>query len=837
MDLLDASGWLTWAYSYNMGRFQFDAGQAQTTEYQAMALRIAQWKLYREDARDTFSLTSDAMTSYMTVAALVLTSTVASYQDWDSSYPVNPVWMKRFWVNSMMECMVYASLCLWFSMHGCVLAQTGCVKALTQAIRIPLPTRSELEASQWKVEQYEANPSQWVSGFGNPWQDAAGSPSGSETPVKPTKKRGRKDMEMLRDEHGGGPGRLATSDSAHIELLRRMSAAHAGFDAYARVSLSVSAHQFVLGIIYHVMGHQMVSHRDNQGIVLPSMMMVVTILIILFKLDLYVQKTSMRLLTYVTFFGPVFFFWAVKSWNSLHDPVMPQSRDLSFMQYVTEAMIYAALIVNPKIPMILSSLCHLTGCLIVLWHAYPSPGILQLPTQWRVARHLDIFGWLAKSKDTPSHNIVTAEGDAVLGDTHIAEEHVGSELTPSHFAETLSADPSGSAPATGRPMGTSEVAAVPRRPGSHVSSSSLPWRYFLRIGIFESVTWVATIIWTFFLPGATHGMNNLRAQTVGVQWPKGLSTPVALACSGTMMVLTDGLNLFASVGVSVLHEPLQMREKEWQQESPPSLLRPFHVPLPKDEAIAHAVTSSSWKGFAVVNERVLLKLGQGGRTILELPISLILPRERGGSDVPMPSVNTEGPRCWTVGSLLGGSLHAIAVARDKNSCNGVQREGAVADSHAWSGLYGATERGDVVLFCRKETMTNNGCFELQPQHVVISAGSSRGRADELIGMQADGTGLLWILALAPGGPAHTTHARTELVAWSTLNGAHNGSWVVPRHGRGWVHGVCVASDGKKVVLASKTENSAYAASTGLVSNKVRSDSAPWGQTYLWSLHL
>mmetsp|Transcript_104875 Transcript_104875/g.327037 ORF Transcript_104875/g.327037 Transcript_104875/m.327037 type:complete len:104 (+) Transcript_104875:59-370(+) len=60
------------AYTYNQGRYEFDAGQSQLTAHQLMNFRLAQWNLFREDIRDLFTLTTSHMSTYMVVGTLFL---------------------------------------------------------------------------------------------------------------------------------------------------------------------------------------------------------------------------------------------------------------------------------------------------------------------------------------------------------------------------------------------------------------------------------------------------------------------------------------------------------------------------------------------------------------------------------------------------------------------------------------------------------------------------------------------------------------------------------------------------------------------------------------------
>ena len=71
-------------------------------------------------------------------------------------------------------------------------------------------------------------------------------------------------LALYHREDDGGPGRSAALYS-HFWMLRRVQRGYACFDAYARISLAVSAQQLVLVESYFALGHFMLKSEGLPG--------------------------------------------------------------------------------------------------------------------------------------------------------------------------------------------------------------------------------------------------------------------------------------------------------------------------------------------------------------------------------------------------------------------------------------------------------------------------------------------------------------------------------------------------------------------------------------------
>eukprot|EP00927_Polykrikos_kofoidii_P040663 TRINITY_DN3470_c0_g1_i2.p1 TRINITY_DN3470_c0_g1~~TRINITY_DN3470_c0_g1_i2.p1 ORF type:complete len:1063 (+),score=135.04 TRINITY_DN3470_c0_g1_i2:105-3191(+) len=422
------------AYAYNMNRFQFDAGQQQSSRHQSMNLRITQWQIFREDVRDLFQLTTANMSTYMVVGTLFFSVGMSYLSASVKDFPTDPSWTLVFWGNSLLTSLAYGLLAVWLSMHGAIAAHSAGVKVLTQAIRVPIPTTAELEDARGRLHNYESDPRRFLQlpdflGADSAGEDeelrrkrsqmevslmsssprytksVASMASGSAQVQHPassgvghmvegdstfashtsepmigaaqTAQTQELAAEMLRDKDWGGPGRGAAFDS-HIRLFRQMYLTYACYDAYARIALSAAVHELLLGCAYLVVAHSMCKRgHENPMFMWSALVFVSVTTIVLFKLDLYVEKARIRR-TYVGLCG-----------GPLTVGIAAQLSSLRAREQLTWL---PADVVD--IIVVLSSLLHLSWSVLLMLEAKPMVGEFRVPLSWRSVRYLDIFGWM-----------------------------------------------------------------------------------------------------------------------------------------------------------------------------------------------------------------------------------------------------------------------------------------------------------------------------------------------------------------------------------------------------------------------------------------------------------
>eukprot|EP00927_Polykrikos_kofoidii_P016829 TRINITY_DN17631_c0_g1_i1.p1 TRINITY_DN17631_c0_g1~~TRINITY_DN17631_c0_g1_i1.p1 ORF type:complete len:1005 (+),score=134.83 TRINITY_DN17631_c0_g1_i1:71-3016(+) len=158
-------GGVAGAYVYNMQKFKFDATQHQKTVHQEMNLRIAQWKMFREDVRDLFRLFTEALHHYMVVGMLTYSISIfAMHHGAVLSFPhlLQAGNTMSFPLICTLAGIGFAILSTWLSMYGALASHSWSNKLLTQAIRVPIPTLAELEAAEANLALYEQDPSQYL---------------------------------------------------------------------------------------------------------------------------------------------------------------------------------------------------------------------------------------------------------------------------------------------------------------------------------------------------------------------------------------------------------------------------------------------------------------------------------------------------------------------------------------------------------------------------------------------------------------------------------------------------------------------------------------------------
>eukprot|EP00927_Polykrikos_kofoidii_P043613 TRINITY_DN37698_c0_g1_i1.p1 TRINITY_DN37698_c0_g1~~TRINITY_DN37698_c0_g1_i1.p1 ORF type:complete len:851 (+),score=83.22 TRINITY_DN37698_c0_g1_i1:337-2889(+) len=836
-------------YSYNMGRFQFDSNQAQNSEFQQIHMRIARWSQYREDVRDVFQLTCDALGKYMVIGSLILGATVYDFKQFYVQFPVHPIWIRRFWGACVYEAMAYAVLTIWFSIHGGVLAQTSCVKALTRGIRIPFPSRSELEGSQRRIEQYESD---LHSSTQVPWlQGARSDERPSHGTAKVTGEEEAVFATLMHDDSNGGSGESAKATSSHIKFLKQVHKGHASFDAYARVSLSISVQKLLTSLFYRIAGYTIVSRHVNTFSTVSSAAAICLLIIILYKLDLYIPSRRIRVLIVMTCCGPSFIVIAVALWFYEKDSSIPVSFNLDVIGL-------GEVSVSSTVAVVLAALAHACGSIVVLVESFPS-GVLHLPSSWRLSQYLDIFGW---NNGGSEEDMISAGARQQRCRQPSFGRSNSIELSSVGGSEDMSthSSPFTSAPADSvvqeRVVSRSSSSSVPGRSKMSPKSSALPWKYFSYLTYFQLSNWIATIGWVvFWVPnGCTDpGLINIEAQALSLQWPRRLSSPIALGCSESLIVLTDGSDFYVSEMISSRRMSKQAHGSVLQPDAPSSGLRLLKVALPKNALISLAGFTSSRNASFVVGKRVLLFLENGGRSVFEVPFpsdGLSGDAAPSASSASSSSVGREKSLRWTVSPSLGTTLRAIAAVWDDSACHssaagkdesspGLQPSVAGFAGIFWSGVYGATDSGDVILLCRKDAnaASATGRVELQPRHVVVPAWSFGRRVHEFIGMHDDGAGMLWILALVSDLGANETDKRAELSAWIIADGLRNGSWAIRQQGHQWISGICGLLNGEGVLAAAKLQNFANVAGVSAGSGGVSLDSGSRCRSALWRLRV
>ena len=141
-------------FSYNRESFKFNAEIHQQDLFQRQKMRVRSVVLYREDLRDLFGLTIGRMDTYMIVNVLFMGICGEMYYKGRS--PSNaPHWVFWLWSGSLSSAMFYLLLSLWLALHASVDAQTFMTRSLTQWLRLPVPSKREIDEATLHAEDFE----------------------------------------------------------------------------------------------------------------------------------------------------------------------------------------------------------------------------------------------------------------------------------------------------------------------------------------------------------------------------------------------------------------------------------------------------------------------------------------------------------------------------------------------------------------------------------------------------------------------------------------------------------------------------------------------------------
>lgn len=423
----------TTAYNYNLSRFQFDAGQRQISCHQLQNSRIAMWNLFREDIRDLFGITTSNMNTYMVLATLFLGFVVEIILAGVKDFPEEPPWLFPLFCNSMICSLCFGVLSIWLAMHGTIAAHVASVKVLTQVVRPPIPNAKDVQAVAHNLERFEAAAPSTMFRIPNffRWQDAMAE---MQQPDLQSTQEGTP-MQNMRPQNaafvsGGnvvaehavqayptedvGPSALLLD---HVQLFRELQRTYLGFEAYSRVSLLVCAHQLLMSFAYFCLAHLFAtrstltqSGRHAEVTAWICVVCVSFVSLLLFKLDLYVDKTTMRGLKLVMFSGPLIACMAVSCWSREVINLKNQKSNPT-LRMVTHIFV------------VVSYLVHLGFEALIQWAARPH-GDASLPISFRSVQYTDVFGWWYSCQSRQESALMLHEGDSPSsGDDQSIDDH------------------------------------------------------------------------------------------------------------------------------------------------------------------------------------------------------------------------------------------------------------------------------------------------------------------------------------------------------------------------------------------------------------------------------
>eukprot|EP00403_Amphidinium_massartii_P022959 CAMPEP_0178392872 /NCGR_PEP_ID=MMETSP0689_2-20121128/11900_1 /TAXON_ID=160604 /ORGANISM="Amphidinium massartii, Strain CS-259" /LENGTH=836 /DNA_ID=CAMNT_0020013455 /DNA_START=24 /DNA_END=2532 /DNA_ORIENTATION=- len=786
------AGTVATIYTYNLGRFQFDANQAQNSAHQSQNMRLAQWSLFREDVRDLFGLTANNMTTYMVVGTLIVSCAMNFIWNGYKDYPSEPAWLLVIWNNTVFVCITFGLLSVWLALHGAISSNSACAKILTQAVRPPIPTLSEVAQVRAAQELYEAG------GVGAFLQvpiihtymkrvrevsRQAFSGSGRRRRFEGRSQRSHiqrsvsvlpRVQEVLSDQDGG-PGQSAVN-SSHFWLLRQVQRSYACYDAYARISLSVSASQLLLVDAYYALGHFM---SKSQGWPSPvqntagawlAVGAAVFASVVIFRLDLFVRKPELRLIHSAIIAGPLVVCIATH--------LACVRTDFGRGGFKPSEQLIPALL--PWALAILSCLLHAGWLLVVRWISEPAGQKDGLPLNFRSAHYLNVFGWHFSMGLGDSSGLFTV-----------------CETPPDFSSENArfvseSSFPRGVTPDDG---GLARIAAEPfevlsERPDLKYKARAMPWKYFSVTCFALTGMWAISIVVILFDPTYRESKMAPREKysrsawkRLNVTFPHAYFRPFALGCSTLTRTMAIGD-----------HFQIYLNEL-------PSDVKSFNR-INDTTSLRASDFNNSWKGLGVVDwkrntSNESLRTLRGSRSGMWRQNYHALSEDEGypeaifiledsGQIVEEHDIRRDvprrRPRHWEISIALTHLVEAIEPVGGHlaEACRTCEEGSSECAWRGW-GIFAATDRGHVILLC--PTIFEERLV-LEPIHVVASlqrrrsapwvvADTASAERQKIIGVHVDSAReILWLMAARADGVA-------EVRAWALQGGELHRQWDLP----------------------------------------------------------
>jgi len=260
-------------FQYNRENFLEDRLQRQEAELFIMKYKIEQADQWRSDIRNLVSLTVFKMATYLLVLTLLLGGVIILFCE--GRVPTwTPHWMMVGFCLGAGGALAFLLLSIWFAMHAAICAQAFRVRLLTQMVRLPIPSFQELEAVRTYGSEFEKLGAKQM--FRVPWimgkqenllnhEGQAPADHDFEDEIPRNLIGGSRTADPWGKERRGdsvqGLGCPTGRDVAslrHIKLVRQAAGLYLSYDAFARVCMSVSVHQFCFALDYYIIAMNIV---------------------------------------------------------------------------------------------------------------------------------------------------------------------------------------------------------------------------------------------------------------------------------------------------------------------------------------------------------------------------------------------------------------------------------------------------------------------------------------------------------------------------------------------------------------------------------------------------
>lgn len=383
-------------FGYNRENYFFDGEQRIKREYQGQTMRVKQFELFREDIRDLMNLTVAKMDNYLIVNTIQIGLVVVLFTEGRPDPGAAPPWLLCLWAASGAGSFMYITLCIWLAMHASICSHSFCVRMLTQVVRLPIPTKEQLDAARVLATDFEGTKVREmlrvpvVNQQLKKLHSMVDHLNDDQSAVTHVGSDGSDVWEETMLDADGHP--VATDTLAHVRLYRKMQANWQAYDAYARVSMAMGTNQFLQQLGYTCL----IGFITENKSILPGMCSVAIFSIcaaLLIRLDLFLPWRSLILAGLLNTLPPM-----VAGISLILKLAAPKSHGPGDWELVGDAMVLFVF------------LLHIIWLILLLnWAKGKKINNLALPTIFRAVLYLDVFGWLS-SQEVPQGLVAAAGG-------------------------------------------------------------------------------------------------------------------------------------------------------------------------------------------------------------------------------------------------------------------------------------------------------------------------------------------------------------------------------------------------------------------------------------------
>lgn len=377
-------------FTYNRENFMFDSEQRLKREFQGQIMRIKKFELYREDVRDLMDLTVSKMDNYLIINTLQLGFCIILFTEGRPAVGKSPPWLHWLYAITTVAAFLYFVLSVWLAMHASIAAHSFGVRLLTQFVRLPVPSKEQLDNARSLATDYEAQ------GVGNLLRvpvlgnqlrrlnatlDTLGAADADE-------------LDSASQERSAGfenPAHAPAATLKHTQLYRQLQANWQAYDAYARVCMAMGTNQLLHAMTYYCIG-MLIAENHAPFPALCCIVIFTSCAWLLVRLDLYISRRVLSLAGILLFLSPLLTILSITIDSTITSHAMKNFGSslvpLSFLLHIA----WIVFIVK------LASADHFEG--------------VALPTKFRSVLYLDVFGWLSM----PDADNQSSTGNADRGD-------------------------------------------------------------------------------------------------------------------------------------------------------------------------------------------------------------------------------------------------------------------------------------------------------------------------------------------------------------------------------------------------------------------------------------